>query len=490
MSLQNKALSGISWTFLEQFGSKSIGFIVQIILARLIAPEEFGLLGMILIFNAVGNSLSDSGMSQSLIRSDKPDEKDFSTVFTINFGISILLYLVFWFTAPLISEFYEQPRLTDLIRVYCLVIVINSLFTIQKTRLTYELNFKYQMKAQLPALLIAGLTGISLAFMNYGVWALVYMEIVTGLALTVIYFLQTRWIPNLTLYREKLSEHFHFGYKLTLAGVLSRIVGNLFPMIIGKYFSAAMVGYYTRAVTMKEFPVATISRTLDKVLYPLFAKMKNDEIKLKKAYQKAQILVLLILSSIMLCLILTAFPLFGLLLGEDWLPAVPYFQLLCIAGIFYPLNRYNSNILKIKGRTDLYLKMVIITQITLILGIILTVQFGIIPLIISQVINTIIGTLINIHYANKFIDYSFKEQFTDFLRTVFPGLLSFAAIFGLITLNPGYNDLNYLLQIIISGSLFIIILISIHLLLKTQSSTELYKILNTARGKTGSKDLN
>ena len=479
MSLQNKALSGITWTFIEQFGSKVLIFIVQIILARLIAPEEFGLLGMILIFNAVGNSLSDSGMSQSLIRSDKPDEKDFTTVFTMNFAISLLLYLIFYFTAPLISEFYGQPRLTNLIRVYSIVIVINSLFTIQKTRLTYELNFKYQMKAQLPALLIAGFTGIFLAFMNYGVWALVYMEIITGIALSVIYFLQTRWIPKFNLYRENLSEHFHFGYKLTLAGVLSRIVSNIFPMIIGKYFSAAMVGFYTRATTMKEFPVATISGTLDKVFYPLFSKIKNDRNKLKNAYQKAQILVLLVLSTIMLLLILIAYPLFGFLLGDKWLPAVPYFQLLCITGIFYPINKYNSNILKIKGRTDLYLKMAIITQVTLILGIIFTVRYGIIPLILSQVANSLIGALINIHFANKFIDYSFKEQFTDVFITVFPGLVAFTVLFSMIKLYPIIDDIHYFVQLITLGSLFLVLIISIHIIFKTRSFQELLGLIKT-----------
>ena len=477
MSIQKKALSGIGWTFIEQFGSKAIGFIVQIILARLIEPEEFGLLGMILIFNAVGNSLSDSGMSQSLIRSDEPDEKDFATVFTMNFVISMFLYLVFWFTAPLISEFYDQPRLTNLIRVYSFVIVINSLFTIQKTRLTYQLNFKYQMKAQLPALLLAGFTGIFLAFMDFGVWALVYMEIVTGLALTSIYFFQTRWIPKFTLYREKLSDHFSFGYKITLAGIFSRIVRNIFPMIIGKYFSTAMVGYYTRASTMKEFPVATISGTLDKVFYPLFSKIKNDKKKLKNAYQRAQIMVLLVLSTIMLFLILTAYPLFGVLLGVKWLPAVPYFQLLCITGIFYPINKYNSNILKIKGRTDLYLKMAVITQVTLIIGIILTVRYGIIPLILSQVANGLIGILINIHFANKFIDYSFKEQFTDSFKAVLPGLAVFTVLFLLNKFYPILSNMHYLIQVVILGSMFLTLLISIHLLFKTQSTQELYKLV-------------
>lgn len=479
MSLQKKAISGISWTFIEQFGSKAIAFIVQIVLARLIAPEEFGLLGMILIFNAVGSSLSDTGMSQSLIRTDKPDEEDFSTVFSINFSISLFLYVVFWIIAPFISDFYEQPRLTDLIRVYSSVIIINSLFIIQKTRLTYELNFKYQMKAQLPSLFLAGLTGITLAYLNFGVWSLVYMEIVTCLSLAVMYFFQTRWMPKMTINRAKLKEHFNFGYKLALAGIMGRISANIFPMIIGKYFSAAMVGFYTRAFTMKEFPVATISSTLDKVVYPLFAKIKNDDKQLKKAYQKVQILSLLVLSTIMLLLILTAHPLFGLLLGEKWLPAVPYFQLLCITGIFYPINKYNSNILKVKGRTDLYLKMAVIVNVTLVLGIILTVKFGIIPLIMAQVVNSLFAVIINIYYANKFINYPFKEQFSDAFKTTLPGLFSFAMIFSLIEFSTTFNDFNYFFQLVIYGSLFMVILVTLHFLFKTRSLQEMIMLLKT-----------
>ncbi|MFV9482462.1 lipopolysaccharide biosynthesis protein [Christiangramia sp. ASW11-125] len=483
MSLQKKALSGISWTFVEQFGSQAIGFIVQIVLARLIAPEEFGLLGMILVFNAVGNSLSDSGMSQSLIRSDKPDEEDFSTVFSINFAVSVFLYLLFYFTAPFISEFYDQPRLTDLIRVYSIVIVINSLFIIQKTRLTYELNFKYQMKAQLPALFLSGLTGIVLAYLNFGVWALVYMRVVTGIALTVIYFFQTRWIPTIKINRVKLKEHFDFGYKVALSGIMSRVVSNIYPMIIGKYFSAAMVGYYTRALTMKDFPEITISNTLDKVVYPLFARIKNDNIQLKNAYQKIQILSLFVLSSVMLLLIITAEPLFGLLLGEEWLPAVPYFQILCIMGVFYPINKYNSNILKVKGRTDLYLKMTVWSNILLIIGIALTVKFGIIPLILSQVVVSLIRTLINIYYANKFIDYPLHEQFVDVFKTTLPGIISFALVFAFIYFNSTLDESLYVIQLIAYGASFSLILMLIHILFKTRSLKEIMSIYKLVRQK-------
>ena len=473
MSLQKKAISGVSWTFVEQFGSKAITFLVQIVLARLIAPEEFGLLGMILIFNAVGNSLSDSGMSQSLIRSDKPDEDDFSTVFGINFIISALLYLIFWVTAPYIAEFYDQPRLTDLIRVYSIVIVINSLFTIQKTRLTYELNFKHQMKAQLPALFLAGLTGIILAYLDYGVWSLVYMEVVTGLALTVIYFLQTRWMPKLKISRSKLKHHFNFGYKIAVSGIIGRISTNIFPLIIGKYFSPALVGYYTRAMTMKDFPVITISNTLDKVVYPLFAKIKNDEKQLKKAYQKIQILSLIVLSSIMLLLILTAHPLFGFLLGEEWLAAVPYFQLLCISGVLYPINKYNSNILKVKGRSDLYLKMAVISNILLVVAVILTVKYGVIPLILAQVAVSFLRTLINIYYANKFVNYPISEQFIDAFKTIFPGLISFMVVYGFMRINSSLDDLNYISELIIYGGSFLIILVSLQFLFKTKALDEI-----------------
>lgn len=477
MSLQNKALSGISWTFIEQFGSKAINFVVQVVLARLIAPEEFGLLGMILIFSAIGNSLSDTGMSQSLIRSDNPDEDDFSTVFSMNLAISVFLYLVFWISAPYISEFYDQPRLTDLIRVYCLVIIISSLFAIQKARLTYELNFKFQMKAQLPSLFISGFIGIFLAYLGFGVWALVYMQIAAGLSLAIMYFFQTRWIPNMKISKIKLKEHFNFGYKLALSGIMSRIIQNIFPMVIGKYYSAAMVGFYTRAYTMKELPVLTISNTLDKVIYPIFAKLKNDENQLKKAYQKIQILSLLVLSTIMLLLILTAHPLFGLLLGENWLPAVPYFQLLCITGIFYPINKYNSNILKVKGRTDLYLRMAVVVNVTLVLGIILTVKYGIIPLILAQVINSLMAVIINIFYANKFVNYPFKEQFVDAFKTALPGMISFALIFSLVEFTSNFEHLNYFFQIVVYGSLFMALLISLHFIFKTNSFQEILFLL-------------
>lgn len=483
MSLQKKAISGVSWTFIEQFGSKIIGFVVQIILARLIAPEEFGLLGMILIFNAVGNSLSDSGMSQSLIRSDKPDENDFYTVFSINFAVSLLLYIIFFFLAPYLSEFYDQPRLTNLIRVYSIVIVINSLFSIQKTKLTHELNFKHQMKAQLPALFLAGITGVVLAYMNYGVWSLVYMELVTGISLTIIYYFQTRWMPRFSIKRDKLKVHFDFGYKIALSGIIGRIATNIFPLVIGKYFSAAMVGYYTRAFTLKEFPVVTISNTLDKVVYPLFAKIKNDNIQLKNAYQKIQILSLFVLSSIMLLLIITAEPLFGFLLGEEWLPAVPYFQLLCITGVFYPINKYNSNILKVKGRTDLYLKMAIFSHGLLILGVILTVQYGVIPLILSQVATSLIRTIINIYYANKFIDYPFKEQFADLFKTTLPGLISFGIVFTFVILNSTFDDFSFIIQLIIYGASFSIILLLIHVLFQTRSLKEILKIYKMIRKK-------
>jgi teichuronic acid exporter len=483
MSLRNQALSGVSWTFIEQFGSKAINFIVQIILARLIAPEEFGLLGMILVFSAIGNSLSDSGMTQSLIRSDNPDEEDFSTVFTLNLCLSLFLYLVFYFSAPFISDFYDQPRLTGLIRAYCLVIIISSLFVIQKARLTYDLNFKSQMRAELPALFISGFIGIAFAYNGYGVWALIYMQIISGLSLALIYFYQTRWIPTFKISRIKLREHLNFGYKLAISGIISRVIKNIFPMVIGKYFSAAMVGYYTRAFTMKELPVLTISNTLDKVVYPLLAKIKNNEDQLKKAYQKIQILSLFVLSTIMLLLILTAHPLFGLLLGEEWLPAVPFFQLLCITGIFYPINKYNANLLKVKGRTDLYLKMAVIVNITLVLGIVFTVRYGVIPLILAQVFNSLLAVFINIYYANKFISYPYKEQFGDAFKTIFPGLLTFIVIFGMAEFSKTFGNFHYFAQLMIYTGLFTLGVGSLHFIFRTRSLQEIQSVIKLIKDK-------
>ena len=481
MSLANKTLSGFKWTLFEQIGSKGISFIVQIILARLIAPAEFGLLGMILIFIAVGNSLADSGMTQAIIRSEDADEADFSTVFFINLAVSVFLYLLFFAIAPYIAAFYDQPRLTNLIRVYTLSIIINSFYGIQRTRLVKSLNFKDQMVVQLPAVIIGGIVGLVFAFLNFGVWALVYMEIAVGIMLALLYFSKTKWIPSLIIDKKKLISHFKFGYKLTISGLLSRITGNIFPLIIGKFFSTATVGFYTRALTMKEFPINIISNSLDKVLYPIFSRIQNDDLRLKAAYKRVQMISVFTLSTLMLLLIIVAEPLFNVLFGSVWLPAVPYFQLLCISGIFYPLIKYNANVLKVKGRSDLYLQASVSINIIQLVGVAATVQFGVMALVLSQVVTSFISVLIYIYFANKFIGYSLWDQFVDLLPILLPATIAFAFVFGSFNLMDGISQLNDVFQIIALSMAFLVLILGFAYYFNKTLKTEMLGVLKMVK---------
>src|SRR5690606_20983262 len=236
MSLKQKTITGLFWSFTEQFTSKGIGFLVQIVLARILLPDELGLIAMITVFIGIGHSMVDSGMTSSLIRTSNPGQRDYSTVFYINVIVSFVVYGIIYVCAPAIGSFYEQPMLVDLVRVYALIIVIQSFVTVQITRMTKEMNFRIQMIIQVPSIIVGGIVGIILASRGWGVWALVYMALVKTIISTVQYWIYTGWRPDWVFDRQRLWEHFNFGYKLTLAGFINIIFINAYNIVIGKFF--------------------------------------------------------------------------------------------------------------------------------------------------------------------------------------------------------------------------------------------------------------
>ncbi|MBD1396945.1 lipopolysaccharide biosynthesis protein [Pontibacter sp. JH31] len=413
MSLRQKTISGLIWTFSQQFGVQLINFLVSIALARLLMPSEFGLIGMISIFIAIGSSLIDSGLTSSLIRTINPDQRDYSTVFFINLAGSVVIYFILFLAAPLIANFYDQPILESIVRVFTFSFIINAFAGVQSARLTKEMNFKLQMTIQIPSIIVSGIIGVVLAVQGYGVWSLVYMNLSQSFLSTLQLWLRSGWRPSLILDKEKLKHHFKFGYKLTLSGLLDTIYNNAYNLIIGKYFSAAQLGYYTRAQSLKQLPVNNISRALNKVTYPLFASIQNDNLKLRAVYSKIMRQVIFWLAPTMAILFIFALPIFQILFGEKWLPAVPYFQILCFVGVLHPLHSYNLNILKVKGRSDLFLKLEIIKKIYTTIGIACAIPFGIIGLLWWQVISSIVGLIINAWYSGKLINYPLNEQLID-----------------------------------------------------------------------------
>ena len=419
MSLKKIATTGFFWTFAQQFGNQAISFTVSLILARILLPAEFGLIGMVAIFIAIGNTLLNSGLTQSLIRSKELDQEDYSTVFYFNLLISLILYFIIYFLAPLIAEFYDQEILINILRLYCLTFVISAFGAVQLARLTKIMDFRTQTIIAIPASIVGGVTGIYMAYNDYGVWSLVWSSIITIAASTLQLWVYSQWSPALVFSFSKFKDHFNFGYKLTLSGLIDKIFNNLFLIVIGKFFSPAQVGFYTRAETMKQLPVTNISTALNKVTFPLFATIQDDDIRLKKIYKRLMKMVLFVIAPVLVLLAVLAEPTFRFLFTEKWLPAVPYFQILCATGILYPLHAYNLNILKVKGRSDLFLQLEIIKKTLIIVAIVIALQFGVMALLYGQVIVSLAAYFINTHYSGRFINYSALQQIKD----IFPILL-------------------------------------------------------------------
>lgn len=418
MSLRRKTLNGLAWTFSQQFGVQLISFFITIVLARILAPSEFGVIAMLSVFIAVGSLLLDGGLSSSLIRTDKASQKDYSTVFFFNLGGSVIIYLIVFFSAPFIADFYHQTILINVIRVYSLVFILNAFYEIQNVRLIKIMNFKTQAFIQVPSVLAGGLLGIIMALNGYGVWSLVWMNIFQSFLITIFHWVYSGWRPSLIFDKGCFKEHFHFGYKMTLSGLLDVLYKNIYILIIGKNYSATELGYYSRADSISQLPPGNISSAISTVTYPMFASISQDNIKLKMVYKKLMQQVIFWNAPILVLLVVIAEPLFRFLITEKWLPAVPYFQILCISGILYPLHAYNLNILKVKGRSDLVLKLEFIKKVIAVLGILTVIPWGIYGLLYFQLIFSVGAYYINSFYSGELINYPVMEQLADILPAI------------------------------------------------------------------------
>jgi O-antigen/teichoic acid export membrane protein len=427
MSRIDKIVSGLAWSFGSQFSQVAINLIVSIVLARVMMPAEFGLIGMIAVFVAVGESLMGGGMAHSLIRTENPDEEDYSTVFFMNLGVSILLYGLLFLTAPLIARFFHQPILTPVVRVYTICIIVFAFSGVQSTKLVKEMNFKLVTFCQLPSLIISGIIGIVMAYRGDGVWSLVAMHLSRAILYALLTWFSSDWSPKFVFSKVKLRTHFNFGYKLLLSNILDRIYQNVYNLVIGRFFSATQVGYYTRASTLVQVPVQGVAEPLNAVTYPALATMQNDNTRLQVSYKKLIQQSLFLVVPILTMMIITAEPLFRVLLTDKWLPAVPYFRILCVAGMLNTVNGYNLNILLVKGRSDLFLKLQIVEKVFITIGVLTTSYFGMYGLLYFQLASTVVMFLINSSVGGKLINYSGKDQVLDIYH-IFPvALLAGAA---------------------------------------------------------------
>ncbi|RUO37325.1 flippase [Aliidiomarina shirensis] len=426
MSLSLKTSTGILWNLCEQFARRGIGILVTLLLARFLVPEDFGLVAMMAVFIALGSSLMESGFREALIRLEKITQEDYTTAFYANLALGLFSYIILALVAPSIASFYDEPRLVELIRVASLSVIIMSFQVVQVASLSRKLNFKAQLKASFPASIISGAIAIYLAYLGWGVWALVGHTLLNAFLHTALLWRIEAWRPTMQFSWKSAKAMYNFGYKLFLSGMLDTVFQNLYVIVIAKAFSASAAGLYFFATKIRDLIVQQLIVAIQSVTYPALSSVQNDAPRLKLAYKKIVILMTLAMFPMVIFIAAFAQHIFELILPAKWWPAVPYFQLLCAAALMMPLHSINLNILKVKGRSDLFLYLEIIKKLVNGAVLLATYQYGIHAIIIGQIATSVVNYIPNSYFSSKLLGYGIIEQVKDFLPTLLIALVAVA----------------------------------------------------------------
>ncbi|EPC04217.1 hypothetical protein L861_02570 [Litchfieldella anticariensis FP35 = DSM 16096] len=450
MSLVNKTVIGIVWSFIEQLAQRGVSIFVTLLLASFLVPEDFGLVAMMAVFLALGKSLMDSGFRQALIRLKDITQTDFNTAFYANLVLGIISYGVLYLSAPHIAGFYEEPRLISLIRIASIGIIINSFQVVQLASLSRDLNFKAQLKASLPSSIVSGGIAVFMAYLGMGVWALVVQMILSSFFHTVLLWYVQGWKPTLTLSRKSLAAMYKFSYKIFLSGILEIIFKNMYVIVIAKIFSANTAGLYFFADRIRELIINQLLYSVQKVTYPALSKKQNDICSLKNGYRRTIQVTSFFYFPVVIMLAALAEPIFMIFLPEKWYDAHFYFQLLCLASVLTPLNSINLNILRVLGRSDILLGLQIFKKILLVIFLWIGLQYGIVGILVAQIVQSIVSYYPNKYYSEKLIGYSLREQWGDIkLQLLISLVLGWAVLFSHALL-----EIPPLLFILVFGIIF------------------------------------
>ena len=472
-SLKQVATKGVLWSSIERFSVQGIQFVIMIIMARLLTPEDYGLVGMLTIFLAVSQSLIDSGFSQALIRKQNRTEVDNSTVFYFNIAVGLALYLLFYISAPWVADFYGLPELSLVMRVICLGIIFNSLAVVQRALLTVRIDFKTQAKASLIAAVISGMAGIILAYTGFGVWALVCQQLVNLGINTFLLWIFSKWKPMRTYSWKSFRELFSFGSKLLASGLLDTTYNNIYPIVIGKVFSAGDLGHYTRAQQFSVFPSSNITGILQRVTYPVLCSIQNDIDRLRGVYRKFLKLSAYVVFPLMTGLAAVSFPFIRIVLGEKWIFCAALLQIICFSMMWYPIHAINLNLLQVQGRSDLFLRLEIIKKAIGVSILCLTIPLGLKAMCFGGVVSSLLCLVINTFYTGKLIQVGFIMQMRDLFPTLVVSLLMFVLVLSLQWMTE--NLYAQLLGGIILGSGFYL---AVTRILRFQELQELFSLFS------------
>ena len=462
--MQNKhtklnILSSLFWKLMERGGTQGIQFIVQIILARLLAPEQFGTIAIVMVFINLAQVFVQSGFNTALIQKKDADEKDFSSIFYLSLGISGILYIVIYLSAPYIASFYNDPILVPVLRVLSLTLFAGAFNSIQNALVSRNLLFKKLFKSSLGAILISGIIGISAAYQGLGIWALVIQQLVNQVSITIIMWFTVKWRPKLVFSLSKVKTLFSFGWKLLASSLLNVLYMDLRTLIIGRIYNPSTLGYYNRGQQFPKVIVSNIDGSIQSIMLPTLSAHQDNRKRVKELMRRAIISSSFLVFPMMIGMAVVAEPLVKIVLTDKWLPSVPFLQIFCVSYALMPTHTANLQAINAMGRSDIFLKLEVVKKIMglAILGI--SLPFGVYAIALGQLVNGIISSFLNAYPNKKLLDYSYKEQWLD----IMPSLL-ISIIMGGIVYLLNFSSIpawQILILQVVSGSVIYVLLAKI-----------------------------
>lgn len=425
-SLRHKTTKGLLWSSVENFSNQGVQFIFSIILARILAPSDYGVVAMVAIFFAVAQSFVDSGFSNALIRKKDRTEEDMSTCFYFNIVVGLVAYAVLFVISPWVAEFYNQPILSPIVRVSGLNVLLNSLCVVQQAKLTFNIDFKSQAKVTLTATIISGAIGVILAYMGYGVWSLVWQGVASAVCRTCLLWIIAGWRPKSGFSNDSFHYLLGYGSKMLASGLLNTIYNNVYPIVIGKFYSPVQLGLFSRAQGWAALPSSNITTILQRVTFPVLSSIQDDEKRLRADYRRLLKMSAFVVFPLMLLLAAVASPLVRVVITSKWDGCAVYLQIICFAMMWYPIHAINLNLLQVKGRSDLFLRLEIIKKIMGVGVMCVTIPLGVLAMCWGMLFTSIGSLVINTYYTGKLINVGFWMQILDLIPVL---LISFASGF-------------------------------------------------------------
>lgn len=455
MTTQKKVLSNLIWRFAERCGAQGVSFIVSIILARLLAPSVYGTIALVTVFTTILQVFVDSGMGNALIQKKDADKLDFSTVFFFNIFVCCILYIGMFFAAPYIANFYNDNSLIGIVRILSLTIIISGVKNVQQAYVSRNMLFKRFFFSTIGGTIVAAVIGIAMAYLGFGVWALVAQQIINATIDTIILWITVKWRPEFVFSFKRLKGLFSFGWKLLVSTLIETVYSNIRQLVIGKMYSSSDLSFYNRGKQIPNFIVNNINTSIDSVLLPAMSDEQDDVKKIRNMTRRSIKISTYVMAPLMMGMAFIASNIVKLLLTDKWLPCVPFLRIFCITYMFYPIHTANLNAIKAMGRSDLYLKLEVIKKIIGIIALLSTMWFGVMPMAYSLLITSVIGQIVNAWPNHKLLNYSYVEQLKDILPSILLAIFMGICVFFIQFIKMNLIVIT-ILQIIIGSIIYIV----------------------------------